>query len=134
MSSSTRKSNDDPWSSSDEDDDSDDENVELDAETPFYSICSYCHTDAPKFDTLALALEYDATNYEFDLLSSSALLSSNDEDDFFEGAIVLINKCRQFVKDNQAKFSGAELGRELNNYLKDHKVEIQPIQKEIAQG
>ena len=121
--SSTRRSNDDPWSSSDEDDDSDDENVELDAETPFYSICSYCHTDAPKFDTLALALEYDVTNYGFDLLGSSALLSSNDEDDFFEGAIVLINKCRQFVKDNQAKFSGAELGRELNNYLKDHKVD-----------
>ena len=122
--SSTRKNNDDPWSSSsDEDDDSDDENVELDAETPFYSICTYCNSDAPKFDTLALALEYDVTNYGFDLLGSSALMSSNDEDDFFEGAIVLINKCRQFVKDNQVKFSGIELGQELNNYLKDHKVD-----------
>lgn len=123
--SSTRKNNDDPWSSSDEDDDSDDENVELDAEIPFYSICSYCSTDAPKFDTLAIALEYDKTNYGFDLLgSSSAVLSSNDEDDFFEGAIVLINKCRQFVKDNQAKFTEkSDLGQELNNYLKDHKVD-----------
>lgn len=118
-----RKNNDDPWSSSDEDDDSDDENVELEAETPFYSICSYCHTteSAPKFDNLALALEYDVKEYGFDLLG--ALLPSNNEDDFFEGAIVLINKSRQFVKDNQAKFSGEELGKELSNYLKGHKLD-----------
>jgi predicted RNA methylase len=117
--------NDDPWSSSDdeEDDDSDDENIELDAEIPFYSICSYCHTDAstsPKFDTLALALDHDNNNYGFDFLAT--LLKCNiEEDEFFEGAIVLINKSRQFVKDNQAKFSGKELGQELNNYIKDHK-------------
>jgi predicted RNA methylase len=123
MSSKRPNNNDDPWSSSDEeeDNDSDDENVDLDAETPFYSICSYCHTDdVPKFDTLALALEYDVREYGFDLLGS--LLSSKNEDDFFEGTIVLINKARQFVKDNQAKFSGKEeLGQELSKYLKDHK-------------
>ena len=122
----TKKHNDDPWSSSDddeEDDDSDDENIELDAEIPFYSICSYCHTDAstsPKFDTLALALDHDTNNYGFDFLAT--LLKCNIEgDEFFEGAIVLINKSRQFIKDNQAKFSGKELGQELNNYIKDHK-------------
>ncbi|KAL7442363.1 hypothetical protein ACHAXM_008350 [Skeletonema potamos] len=119
--SSKRPNNDETWSSSDEEDDIDDENVELDAETPFYSICSYCHSDAPRFDTLALALEYDVQEYGFDLLGK--LLSSNNEDDFFEGTIVLINKSRQFVKDNQAKFSGKELGQELSKHLKDHKVD-----------
>ena len=120
--SSSRKNNDDPWSSSsDEDDDNDyDENVELDAETPFYSICSFCQNNPPKFDTLAHALEYDVKNHGFDFLASSLKMLSDDEDNFFEGAIVLINKSRQFVNDNQSKFSGKELGQELSKYLKAH--------------
>ena len=122
---SSRENNDNHWSSSDDEedeDDSNDENVELDAAIPFYSICSYNHTDvsaSPKFDTLALALEYDVSNYGFNLLRILQKISNN-EDEFFDGAIVLINKSRQFVIDNEAKFSGKELGQELNNYIKDH--------------
>eukprot|EP00579_Thalassiosira_antarctica_P012613 CAMPEP_0201913936 /NCGR_PEP_ID=MMETSP0903-20130614/4258_1 /ASSEMBLY_ACC=CAM_ASM_000552 /TAXON_ID=420261 /ORGANISM="Thalassiosira antarctica, Strain CCMP982" /LENGTH=579 /DNA_ID=CAMNT_0048449239 /DNA_START=25 /DNA_END=1761 /DNA_ORIENTATION=+ len=124
----SRKNNEDPWSSSDEDDD-DDDNEELevgedDDDVTFRSICSYSHRNPSTsltFDTLALALQYDVSHYGFDLLSH--LVSSTDEDGFFEGTIVLVNKCRQFVKDKEDENVDAmELGKELNGFLKNHQV------------
>jgi len=112
----------DPWSSSDDDDDDDfEEEGDDDDCFTFYSICSYSHghpSSSPKFDTLASALQYDASTYGFDFLSH--LVSSKDEDHFFEGTIKLVNKCRQFVKDNEKEEStddSIQLGKELNEFL-----------------
>mmetsp|Transcript_28627 Transcript_28627/g.48713 ORF Transcript_28627/g.48713 Transcript_28627/m.48713 type:complete len:628 (+) Transcript_28627:108-1991(+) len=130
--SSSRKNNDDPWSSSDEDDDDDDDDLldndgedDDDDRFTFRSICSYSHNhpsssdSSPTFDTLASALEYDVAHYGFNLLGH--LPPSSDEDDFFECAIVLVNKCRQFVKDKEneeKKLDEMELGKQLNDYVK----------------
>lgn len=120
---SRREDEENPWSSSDEEDD-DDEECEVDDgddDDIFYSICSYSHRNpstAPKFDTLASALEHDTSTYGFDFLSF--LASPKDEDDFFEGTIKLVNKCRQFVKDNEGgSAKTTELGNGLNAYLKN---------------
>ncbi|KAL7532662.1 hypothetical protein ACHAXR_004770 [Thalassiosira sp. AJA248-18] len=123
----SRKNNDDPWSSDEEDDDNDDdeelEEGDDDDRFTFYSICSYSHrnsSSSPTFDTVSLALQHDAVHYGFDLLSH--LVSSKDEDEFFEDAIKLVNKCRQFVKDSEGTNTGEEkdLGKELHEFLKSH--------------
>jgi len=121
--SSSRKNNDDPWSSDDEDDGDDDIAVDDDDDcVAFNSVCSYSHRDpstSPAFDTLELALQHDVNHYGFDFLSH--LISSKDEDYFFEGAIILVNKCRQFVKDGEVKsLESMELGKQLNEFLKAH--------------
>jgi hypothetical protein len=106
---------DEPWSSSDEDDG--DEEVE-DECFLFYSICSYNFKDAPSspsFDSLASALEYDVSNYGFDLLKH---LLPPEHDDFYEGAIILVNKSRAFVRDNCSdSVDKMEIGRMVNEYL-----------------
>ena len=123
--------NNDPWSSSSDDDDNDDdENEDQGDRFTFYSICSYRRPSAQSFDTLALALEHDVTNYGFDFFSHLPL--STVEDGFFEEAIILVNKCRQFVKDWDGGNNAAAgkddaeaqkmLGMELNEYLKSHTV------------
>ncbi|KAL3777054.1 hypothetical protein HJC23_001372 [Cyclotella cryptica] len=113
---------DDPWSSSD-DDDMDDE-VE-DECFSFHSICSYNFKDAsssPTFDSLAAALEYDVSNYGFDLLQH--LLPPNHED-FYEGAIILVNKSRAFVRENcNGSVDKLEIGEMLNTYLKGEALTI----------
>jgi len=123
---SLRNTNQEPWSSDDDDDDDDDE-VEIDDgddDFIFRSICNYSHCNpstSPTFDTLALALQHDKSHYGFDLLNH--LVSSKDEDDFFEGTIVLINKCRQFVKEKEGEnMDTMALGQGLNDMLKNHKV------------
>lgn len=116
---------DDSWSSSDDEDD-DDEDEGEDCFT-FYSICSNPAHPAPPFDTLSSAIEHDVTTYGFDFLSH--LPSSSDEEDFFEAAITLVNKCRQFVKDWNGDEANAKweddvskkLGTDLNDYLNTNK-------------
>ncbi len=83
------------------------------------------------FPTLKEALEYDEQNYNFNLLHYLPSLSSTnndnyeeDEDDFFEKTIVIINKARLFVKDMQIDNidSNANLdiiGQKLKDYLKN---------------
>ena len=123
----SRKNNEDIWSSSDEDDDEEIDcgDNEDDDQFIFYSICSYTHQNSstsPKFDTLALALQYDISNYDFDLLKYLPS-TTTDEDDFFEDAIKLINKCRKFVKDSEdTSMSAMELGNQLHVFLTSHKV------------
>ena len=127
---SSRKDNEeDIWSSSDDEDD--DEEIDCDDNEDdadqfiFYSICSYTHKNSstsPKFDTLALALQYDISNYGFDLLEYLPA-STSDEDDFFESTIKLINKCRTFVKDGEdTSMSAMELGKQLHDFLTSHEV------------
>jgi predicted RNA methylase len=105
------------WSSSsdDEDSDSDDEMNDEDRFT-FHSICSFTQPTPPTFDTLASALEYDASNCGFHLLNY--LLPSTNED-FYEGAIILVNKCRAHLKEKNGDGSlgGDELGKLLIEYL-----------------
>ena len=45
--------------------------------------------------------------------------ASTDEEGFYEGAIVLVNKCRQFVKDGEdgEPVVAKDLGRALNEFL-----------------
>ena len=118
----SRKNSKDSWSSSDEDEDEDDleEVDDEDDGFTFYSICGYSHSDtsaSPKFDTLSSAIQYDMENYGFDICSQ---LPPSTDEAFFEDAIKLINKCRQFVKDNGESTSDEmELGRELNKYLQN---------------
>ncbi len=115
------------WSSSDEDDDYDDDDDEGDDRFTFYSICSNPANPTPPFDTLSSALEHDVTTYGFDLLSH--LPSSSEEGDFFEAAIVLVNKCRQYVKEwngNDANANSEDdamkkLGSDLHEYLTSDK-------------
>ena len=103
--------NDNGWSSSDDDNDEDD--VE-DESFVFYSICSYIDSSSPPFDTLAAALEHDVNNYNFNLLSH---LPTPDDEDFYEVAIITVNKSRSFVKEN-GSVDKLELGEKLNDYLK----------------
>ncbi len=118
---------DDSWSTSDEDDDNDDDEDEGDDRFTFFSICSNPANPTPPFDTLASALEHDVTTYGFDLLSH--LPSSSEEGDFFEAAIVLVNKCRQYVKEwngNDANANSEDdamkkLGSDLHEYLTSDK-------------
>jgi protein arginine N-methyltransferase 3 len=97
------------WSSSDDDDDHDE-----DESFSFHPICGYADNTSPTFDTLAAALQHDVTNYGFDLLSH---LLSSDSDEFYEGAIITVNKARSFVKDN-CSLDKHELGKKLTEHLK----------------
>lgn len=100
-------------SSSSDEEDYDDE--ELDDETfTFYSICSYTGASSPTFDTLASALEHDTVHHGFDLLSH---LPFPECADFYEHAIILVNKSRSFVKANASITDKFELGRLLSEYL-----------------
>jgi SAM-dependent methyltransferase len=94
--------NKDDWSSSDDEGDDDFDEVEDDDDNlAFYSLCSYYHNNpssSPAFPTLELALQYDIDNYGFDFLSY-LLKGSNDEDEFFEYAIICVNLCRRYVMD-----------------------------------
>lgn len=100
----------DDWSSSGGDDD--DNDIE-DESFSFLPICSFDPT-SPTFDTLAAALQHDVIKCGFDLLSH---LPSPDNDEFYEGAIITVNKARSFVKDN-CSMDKHELGDKLNEYLK----------------
>ena len=101
----------DEWSSSE--DDNDDDEIEEESFT-FFSICSYCNTSSPPtFETLAAALEHDNNHYDFDLLSH---LPSSESDEFYEAAIIVMNKARSFVKEHSTA-DGFELGKKLNEYL-----------------
>mmetsp|Transcript_17551 Transcript_17551/g.37958 ORF Transcript_17551/g.37958 Transcript_17551/m.37958 type:complete len:593 (+) Transcript_17551:81-1859(+) len=121
---SSRSKNEDPWLSSDEDDDDEEEIDDDDDHLTFRSVCDYSHGNpsaSPAFDTVESALRHDVSHHGFNLLSH--LGPSDDEDGFFEGAIVLVNKCRRFVKDREGE-DGAdamELGRVLNEFLKNQK-------------
>lgn len=126
---SSRTNGNDSWSSSDDEDDDSDEDIDvgedddgLDDRFTFFSICSFSHvnpTSSPTFDTLASALQHDVTHYGFDLLRH--LVPSIEEDDFFESTIVMVNMCRQFVKDNETNgMNPMELGNQLNELLKNH--------------
>ena len=100
----------DDWSSSSEDGgDEDFDDFELDEQdsAEFHSICDPTRS----FSDLRSALEFDISNFGFDLLSHL----STDPSIFFEESIVLINKCRQFVADSTA---GEELGRSLNEHIR----------------
>ena len=110
------RNDDDPWSSGDEDDDELEVDDDEDDNFTFYSICSHSAND-----TLELALKYDLDQFGFDLLTH---LPSSNDDDFFEGTIILVNKCRQFVKDTGEE-KAAELGNELNEFLKNQQVNLE---------
>lgn len=125
---SSRSNVNDSWSSSDDDDSDEDVEVGDDADDSddrftFYSICSCSHaqpSSSPTFDTLASALQYDVIHYGFDLLSH--LVPSTEEEDFFESTIVMVNMCRQLVKDNNANtVNPMELGNQLNDLLKSYR-------------
>lgn len=103
--------NHDDWSSSS--DDENDEDIDDEVVT-FYSICSYIDSTSPSFTSLAAALEHDATSYGFDLLSH---LPSTADEDFYEVAIITVNKARSFVKSNSFA-DKLELGKKLNEHLK----------------
>ncbi len=125
---SSRTNDNDAWSSSEDEDDNSDEDVGVDEgddgedRFTFFSVCSFSHANpssSPTFETLDLALQYDVTHYGFDLLSH--LVTSAEEDDFFESTIVTVNMCRQFVQDNEANaMNPIEVGKELNALLKNH--------------
>ena len=104
--------NKDDWSSSDDEDDDDkfDEVEDDDDNLAFYSLCSYSHinpSSSPTFPTLELALQYDIDNFGFDFLSS-LLKGSNDEDEFFEYAIMCVNLCRRYVIDRVESITDEE--------------------------
>lgn len=103
----------DDWSSSSEDGGDDDfDDFELDEQdsAEFHSICDPTRS----FSDLRSALEFDESNFGFDLLSHL----STDPSIFFEESIVLINKCRQFVADSTACSQREELGRSLNEHIR----------------
>jgi len=95
--------------------------------TKMKARCSNPAHPAPPFDTLSSAIEHDVTTYGFDFLSH--LPSSSEEEGFFEAAIILVNKCRQFVKDWNGDEANAKwdddvskkLGTDLNDYLNTNK-------------
>lgn len=108
--------NNEDWFSS-EDELDDDDNNEIEEESSFYSICSYNQSNpssSPTFETLASAREYDVANYGFDLLQ---YLPSVENEDFYEAAIILVNKSRAFVRDCSGKYK-VEIGQQLNQYLR----------------
>ena len=106
----------DDWSSSSEDggdEDFDDFDLDEQDTSEFHSICE----PTKSFSDLRSALEFDASNFGFDLLSHL----STDQSTFFEESIVLINKCRQFVADTTVRCipcPGEELGRSLNEHIR----------------
>ncbi|KAL9190126.1 hypothetical protein ACHAXT_007337 [Thalassiosira profunda] len=120
MAASERSGEDDPWSDEDDDIDDDDELECEDDDDDRFAFRSICGNPsaAPTFDSLELALEHDRSTYGFDLLGH---LASSTDDKFFEGAIQLVNRCRQFVKDNEEEgLEALELGKRLGAYLKSH--------------
>lgn len=102
----------DDWSSSDDEDDDDkfDEVEDDDDNLEFYSLCSYSHinpSSSPTFPTLELALQDDIDNFGFDFLSY-LLKGSNDEDEFFEYAIICVNLCRRYIIDRVESITDEE--------------------------
>ena len=79
---------------SDDSDDSEDEHVTGEETIEYYPITS------PKspFSSLIDALAHDQSTHGFNLIDYLPSTSSND---FFEGTIVIINKCRSFVQKVQ---------------------------------
>jgi len=96
-------------SSDDYDDDDDDDEEEM--------VVVYHPITAPtlSFDTLSAAVKYDSENSHFNILSH---LQDKDPDTFFERAIVLVNKCRDFVQEVTTTSEGnTPVGHRLNEFL-----------------
>jgi len=110
-------SNEDSWSS-DSDNENDDEIVEEDLH--FYPICCQKTFDvAASFSTLADAIEHDLVTNKFDVLEHLPPASCNN---FFEKAIIFINKSRYFIssldKNNDDFLDEEHLGNRLTDYFK----------------
>lgn len=110
-------------SDSDDSDNSDDEDI-LEDDLRFYPIC--CHTTADisaSHATLVDAVDFDLRINKFDILQH---LPSSTNDQFFEKAIICINRSRAFVSSATSTnkgdgggpiVEGEELGKKLNDYL-----------------
>jgi len=75
-------------------DDSEDEQVTGDDTIQYYPITS----PTSPFSSLIDAIAHDQSTHGFNLIDH---LPSTSSDDFFEGTIVIINKCRSFVQKAQ---------------------------------
>jgi len=123
-----------------DDDNDDDEDIQEDNLT-FYPICCHTTTDSlTSYGTLADAVASDLRKNSFDLLQH---LPSASNDQFFEKAIVCINKSRTFVSSITTRSNGShgdgvvaavvegeELGKRLTDYLEASIVDINEEEEE----
>lgn len=119
----SRLDDNDSWASDDDDDVSDDDDDIVES-LRFYPLCCRTINDTSSFDTIADALQHDVETHGFDALQ---YLPPASDEDFFEKAIMLINKCRAFVVACEQEDIGIKLAGHLAENNNDDERFFRPV-------